>query len=330
MNFVLVDAMIHDSMWHSHYVHVVDPMRRDAVHRRSGRELRERRLGRSRRGRLLRLRHLGRQLVVVGERRRRRIVVEQRRRWIRAARRAAADRAARRAAADRRARRAADCRAARARRADRAAAAARRAAARAAASMDVTVVGAGVIGLTTALDARGARPPRARRRRGTPATHTTSAVAGAVWFPVSRRPARQGRGVGRAHARRWLERARRSRRRAPASTSSTGYEITPDRHRAAVVDRRAAMVGRAARSVDVERAPAPVTGAPLAWQFAAPRAEPALFLPWLAASCARPIERRAVADLARRARRRRRSTAPASPRASSRTTTCSSRCSARS
>ena len=53
-----------------------------------------------------------------------------------------------------------------------------------------------------------------------------------------------------------------------------------------------------AAAVEVTRAPAPVTGSPLAWRFAAPRVEPARFLPWLTARLAATIELRRITDLA--------------------------------
>ena len=48
---------------------------------------------------------------------------------------------------------------------------------------------------------------------------------------------------------------------------------------------------------DVERARAPVAGAPPAWRFAAPRVEPARHLPWLTAQLAAPVEVARVDDL---------------------------------
>jgi len=43
---------------------------------------------------------------------------------------------------------------------------------------------------------------------------------------------------------------------------------------------------------------APVVGAPMAWKFDAPRVEPRVFLPWLAAQLRARIETRSVTDLA--------------------------------
>lgn len=113
--------------------------------------------------------------------------------------------------------------------------------------MQITVVGAGVIGLTTALalEERGHDVRIIAAARG---AQTTSDVAGAVWFPYRAGPP------------------------AKVAAWATGIEVT--------------------------RAPAPVTGAPLAWRFDAPRVEPARFLPWLATQLRASIETAPVADLA--------------------------------
>jgi D-amino-acid oxidase len=109
-------------------------------------------------------------------------------------------------------------------------------------------------------------------------------VAGAVWFPYRVGPPE--RVVGWAtRTRAWLE-SLVSDRDAGADLL-TGYEITvtsdPPYWTAAI---------------PVERAPAPVIGSPIAWRFSAPRVEPARFLPWLSRTLRRPIEQRAVLDLA--------------------------------
>ncbi|HUJ59522.1 MAG TPA: FAD-dependent oxidoreductase [Kofleriaceae bacterium] len=152
--------------------------------------------------------------------------------------------------------------------------------------MDVTVVGAGVIGLSAALalEERGHRVRVVAAARG---EATTSAVAGAVWFPYRAGPPDKV-AAWAARTRAWLlELAAR----APDAGVDllTGYEIVPGDD---------ATPPWWAAGIEVERAPAPVAGAPLAWRFTAPRAEPSRFLPWLAGQLRAPIEARTVLDLA--------------------------------
>lgn len=152
--------------------------------------------------------------------------------------------------------------------------------------MEVTVVGAGIVGLTTAL----VLEEHGHAVRIVAADHgerTTSAVAGAVWFPYRAGPPDK---VARwaAISRAWLETL------VPVREAGvdvlTGYEITnePDPSPAPWW----------AANIDVTRAPAPVTGGPLAWQFSAPRVEPARFLPWIVQRLRARIEYRPVVDLA--------------------------------
>ena len=150
--------------------------------------------------------------------------------------------------------------------------------------MDVTVVGAGVIGLSTALglEERGHRVRVVAADRG---ERTTSAVAGAVWFPYRvGPPGKVARWAARTRA--WLEQLAASTPEAGVDLL-TGYEITRDE-----------ALPWWATGLTVERAPAPVAGAPLAWRFAAPRAEPSLFLPYLASRLHARVEQRVVVDLA--------------------------------
>jgi len=149
--------------------------------------------------------------------------------------------------------------------------------------MDVTVVGAGVIGLATAraLEERGHSVRVVAAASG---AHTTSWIAGAVWFPYRAGPPHKVTAWA-ARTRVWLEELARTTPEAGVDVL-TGYEITSDaddpwwKH-----------------ACPIERVPAPVTGAPDAWSFRAPRCEPAMFLPWLERGLAAPIERRAVTDL---------------------------------
>jgi D-amino-acid oxidase len=147
----------------------------------------------------------------------------------------------------------------------------------------VTVVGAGVIGLTTArvLEERGHDVQVVASATG---EAITSSVAGAVWFPYRVGPPE--RVVGWAsRTRSWLESLVATRE--AGVDLLVGYEITltsdPPYWTAAI---------------PVDRAPAPVVDHPIAWRFSAPRCEPARFLPWLERGLAKPIEHRAVIDLA--------------------------------
>jgi D-amino-acid oxidase len=167
--------------------------------------------------------------------------------------------------------------------------------------MDVTVVGAGIIGLTTALtlEERGhrVRVVAAGRR-----ADTTSSIAGAVWFPYR---------VGPPHkvtdwalrTRGWLEQLAATTPEAGIDIL-TGYEIDgASSHNRPWWAAAPTMEGDelATESIDVEYVPAPVTGAPHSWKFSAPRAQPSLFLPYLESRLRDPIEQRTVTDIKREA-----------------------------
>jgi len=154
----------------------------------------------------------------------------------------------------------------------------------------VTVVGAGVIGLTTA---------RLLEERGH-AVHvvaaatdqaTTSAVAGAVWFPYRCGPLDRVIDWGQ-RTRTWL--ATLAAIPETGVDSIVGYEIEDS---AESIDGPVERPWWAA-GIDVDRVRAPVTGAPAAWRYATFRIEPAVFLPWLARGLRHGIEGRSVADLA--------------------------------
>ncbi len=165
--------------------------------------------------------------------------------------------------------------------------------------MDVTVVGAGVIGLTTALvlEERGQTVRVVAAARG---ADTTSAVAGAVWFPYRAGPPDKV-AQWAARTRRWLVDLAR---RVPEAGIDvlTGYEITNEAESPPKRPWWAAeptMEGDdlALDIADVERVPSPVADRPDGWKFTAPRAQPSLFLPYLESKLARPIEQRTITDL---------------------------------
>jgi D-amino-acid oxidase len=154
--------------------------------------------------------------------------------------------------------------------------------------VEITVVGAGVIGLTTALTLE-EHGHDVRVVAAATDEATTSAVAGACWFPYRVGPPDRV-AAWAAETRVWLDELAADL--TAGIDAITGYEITTDEGPAPPRPWWAA-------HIDVTRDPAPVTGAPLAWRFASSRIEPARFLAWLARRLQRPIERRPVDDLAR-------------------------------
>ena len=153
--------------------------------------------------------------------------------------------------------------------------------------MEITVVGAGVIGLTTALTLE-EQGHTVRIVAAATGAQTTSAVAGAVWFPYRAGPPAKV-ALWSALTRAWL------RRHADDPETGidllTGYEITEE----SGYDHPPPWW---AAHIEVSRAPAPVTDDPVAWKFSAPRVDPARFLPWLASRVRATIDHRAVFDLA--------------------------------
>ena len=157
--------------------------------------------------------------------------------------------------------------------------------------MDITVVGAGVVGLTVALVLE-EQGHRVRIVADAPTHAITSSVAGAVWLPYRVGPPAAVAAWG-ARTLAWLEEIASDR--AAGVDVLTGYEITPDAGPSAPRpwwDPR-----DAARPL--VRTAVPVSGAPIAWRFVAPRAEPRLHLAWLAARLRAPIELRTVTALER-------------------------------
>ena len=163
--------------------------------------------------------------------------------------------------------------------------------------MEVTVVGAGVIGLVTALTLE-ERGHRVRLVAAARTAATTSAIAGAVWFPYRVGPPNKVTGWA-LRTRRWLEQIAETSPEAGVDVL-TGYEI--DGHDGSTRPWWCAaptMEGDALTtdSIDVEFVPAPVIGAPHSWKFTAPRAQPSLFLPYLESKLRGPIEQRIVQRL---------------------------------
>jgi D-amino-acid oxidase len=154
-------------------------------------------------------------------------------------------------------------------------------------TVQITVVGAGVIGLTTAL-ALEEHGHEVRVVASGTAEATTSAVAGACWFPYRAGPPKRV-AAWAAHTRSWLEAF--ATERAAGIDPMHGYEIT---------DEQGADPPRPwwAAGIEVTRGPAPVTGAPLAWRYRSVRIEPGRFLAWLTDRLRGEIERRPVDDLA--------------------------------
>jgi D-amino-acid oxidase len=153
--------------------------------------------------------------------------------------------------------------------------------------VDITVVGAGVVGLTTALTLE-ERGHSVRVVAAATEGAITSSIAGACWFPYRAGPPALV-AAWAATTRGWLEAL--ASERAAGVDLVTGYEITRE------VEPDPPTPWWAA-NIEVVRAPAPVTGAPVAWQFHSACIEPARFLPWLTARLRGPIEPRAVTDLA--------------------------------
>jgi len=153
--------------------------------------------------------------------------------------------------------------------------------------VQITVVGAGVIGLTTALTLEERGHEVRVVATGTDEA-TTSAVAGACWFPYRAGPPE--RVVAWAgDTRTWLETFTRDR--AAGIDAIHGYEITDEQG----VDPPRPWW---AANIDVVREPAPVVGAPLAWRYGSVRIEPGRFLAWLTGRLRGPVERRPVDNLA--------------------------------
>lgn len=153
--------------------------------------------------------------------------------------------------------------------------------------MNITVVGAGVIGLTTALTLE-EHGHDVRVVAAATDEATTSAVAGACWFPYRAGPPDRV-AAWAAETRAWLDGLTAD----PAAGVApiAGYEITRE-------DGLDPPRPWWAAHIPVTREPAPVADGPIAWRYGSAGIEPARFLPWLTGRLRGPIERRPVLDLA--------------------------------
>ncbi len=153
--------------------------------------------------------------------------------------------------------------------------------------MEITVVGAGVTGLTTALVLQRAghdvRVVAAKR-----GIDGTSGAAGAVWLPVRITPG------GREFT--WAMRSYRVLREIAADHPEAGVdELTACE---VVEDQGRPWWGDAVDGLAFIDAKPIYRRATTAWTFIAPRCEPALYLPWLERQLDRPIAFESVEDLA--------------------------------
>ena len=153
--------------------------------------------------------------------------------------------------------------------------------------MQITVLGAGVIGLTTAIELQRAGHD-VQVVAAQPGLDATSGAAGAVWLPVRIEPG------GREFD--WAMRGYRALREIAASHPEAGVDILVACE-VAEEDERPWW----ADAVDgLEYLPdlsAIYPRAQSAWIFLAPRCEPALYIPWLEAQLDNPVEWRQVSDI---------------------------------
>jgi D-amino-acid oxidase len=143
---------------------------------------------------------------------------------------------------------------------------------------EIVVVGAGVVGLSTAIALQEAGH-RVRVVSAERPERTTSAAAGAVWYPFAVGPPEAVNRWARA-TRAWLLSLARD-------VPEAGVDVITVRECAA--DARRPWWAEAIEGLRLIEGLQP-SGARLAWEFEAPRAEPALHLRWLESRLERPIE----------------------------------------
>jgi D-amino-acid oxidase len=153
--------------------------------------------------------------------------------------------------------------------------------------VQITVVGAGVVGLTSALALQRAGH-EVRVVAAKPGLECTSGVAGAIWLPVRIDPG------GREFT--WAERGYRTLMRIAKEAPEAGVDVL----RACEVaeDQERPWWADAVDGLEYSDSRALYRPSTTAWTFLAPRVEPALHLPWLQRQLARPVETRIVRDLA--------------------------------
>lgn len=151
--------------------------------------------------------------------------------------------------------------------------------------MLITLVGAGVSGLTTAilLQEHGHRVQVVAAAKG---EGTTSSAAGAVWYPFRADPPERVTAWG-LRAKEWLTELARTTPEAGVDLL-TMYEI--------VDDDAPPWWAACAPDLELVREGIPYPAA-MAWRFQAPRVEPALHLAWLESQLRWPIEMRRVVSL---------------------------------
>ncbi|CAN95493.1 FAD-dependent oxidoreductase [Sorangium sp. So ce145] len=150
----------------------------------------------------------------------------------------------------------------------------------------ITVVGAGVIGLTTAvvLQRDGHRVQVIAAARG---ERTTSAVAAALWHPFLANPPE------RVNA--WSSRSLDELTRIANEHPEAGVDLLTARE--AADDTRLPWWAPSVPDLALEPGPHPL-GAPYSLRFTAPRIEPSLHLPWLEAQLDCPVRAEHVRSLA--------------------------------
>ncbi|WP_437586020.1 FAD-dependent oxidoreductase [Sorangium sp. So ce1000] len=153
-------------------------------------------------------------------------------------------------------------------------------------AQQITVVGAGVIGLTTAvvLQRDGHRVQVIAAERG---ERTTSAVAAALWHPFQADPPE------RVNA--WSRRSLDELTRIANEHPEAGVDLLTARE--AADDTRLPWWAPSVPDLALEPGPHPL-GAPYSWRFTAPRIEPSLHLPWLEAQLDCPVRIERVPSLA--------------------------------
>ncbi len=156
----------------------------------------------------------------------------------------------------------------------------------------ITVIGAGVIGLTTAITLQ-ERGHQVRVVAAATGAGITSSVAGAIWFPFWAEP-RERVSKWASVTRRWLTGLARADARAGVDMLRMLELDDQDRVPWWGAEIEDLVLTRATdRGVDASV----WNGAPFGWRFAAPRVDPRHHLPWLEACLRAPVERLAIASL---------------------------------